>query len=195
MAEEPGRWGGNTWLADKMRALLPTRTELERSRLLRPVAHLLLQPALWRFTRRSVPRAVGIGLFVGILIMIPVVQPVAAALAAIPFRANVPLTAGTTLLTNPLTTPLILVGSLWIGSDLFGFPANPGAMMDMIQSHASLAQWGEWALSSAAPAMLSGLVVLAAATGALGYVVANLVWRLWIKNRWRRRRLRSRPAH
>jgi uncharacterized protein (DUF2062 family) len=194
MDEEPGRWGSNTWLADKIRPMLPTRADLARSRLLRPVAHLLLQPALWRFTRRSVPRAVGIGLFVGILVMIPIVQPVAAALAAIPFRANVPLTAGTTLLTNPFTTPLILVGSLWIGSDLFGFPANPGAMIHMIQSHASLAQWGDWALSSAAPAMLSGLLVLAAATGATGYVVAKFVWRLWIQNRWRRRRARNRST-
>lgn len=175
--------------------MMPSRAELEQSRLLRPVAHLLLQPALWRFTRRSVPRAVGIGLFVGILVMIPVLQPLLAALSAIPFRANVPLTAGTTLLTNPVTTPLILVAALWIGSDLFGFPANPSAMMEMIQSHASLAEWGQWALSSAAPAMLSGLVVLAAGMGAIGFVIANLFWRLWIKNRWRRRRARHRRPY
>ena len=183
-------FSNKTWLADKIRALLPSRAELERNRLLRPVAHLLLRPALWRFTRRSVPRAVAIGLFVGILVMIPFLQPVAAAFAAIPFRANVPLTAGTTLLTNPFTTPFLLVGSLWIGSDLFGFPANPGAMIHMIQTHASLADWGQWALSSAAPAMLSGLVVLASIAAFVGYVAATLVWRLWITNRWRRRRHR-----
>ena len=181
----------NTWLADKIRQILPSREELERSRLLRPVAHLLLQPALWRFTRRSVPRAIGIGLFIGILVMIPFVQPVAAALAAIPFRANVPLTAGTTLLTNPITTPFLLVGSLWIGSDLFGFPANPSSVMQMIASHASLAQWEQWLLSSAAPALLSGIAVLATVAGIVGYFVTNLVWRLWITAKWRRRRLRG----
>jgi hypothetical protein len=179
-----------TWLADQIRSMLPSRAELERSRLLRPVAHLLLAPALWRFTRRSVPRAVGLGLFVGILVLVPFVQPVAAALAAIPFRANVPLTAGTTLLSNPVSTPFILVASLWIGSDLFGFPANPGSMMQMIHDHASLADWGAWLVSSAAPAMVSGLLVLASVAGIAGYVLATLGWRLWIGNRWRRRRSR-----
>src|SRR5262245_420160 len=92
------------WLSNKIRASLPTRDELEHHPLVRPVAHLLLQPALWRFTRRSVPRAVGVGFFVGILVLIPGVQPVAAAFSAIPVRANVPLTVAVTFLTNPLTT-------------------------------------------------------------------------------------------
>jgi len=179
-----------TWLADRIRPLLPSREELERNRLLKPVAHLLLRPALWRFTRRSVPRAVGIGLFVGILVMIPFLQPVAAALAAIPFRANVPLTAGTTLLSNPVTTPLLLMASLWIGSDLFGFPAYPGAVMEMINHHASLEEWGEWLLSSAAPALVSGLLVLSAVAGIIGYFVTALIWRIWISNKWRRRKIR-----
>ena len=180
-----------TWLADQIRAILPSRSDLERSRLLRPVAHLLLAPALWRFTRRSVPRAVGVGLFVGILVMIPFLQPVAAALAAIPFRANVPLTAGTTLLTNPVTTPFVLVGALWVGSDLFGFPADPGSMIRMMHDHATLAEWGNWLLSSAAPAMLTGLLVVASLAGIAGYIATGLVWRLWIASRWRRRRLRA----
>jgi len=181
----------NTWLADKIRAMLPTPAEVERNRLLRPIAHLILQPSLWRFTRRSVPRAIGIGLFVGILVMVPGVQPVAAALAAIPFRANVPLTAGTTLLTNPVTTPFLLMGSLWIGSDLFGFRADPGSLMDMVHHHANLHQWISWLFSSAAPAMVSGLAFMAALSGIVGYFGATLVWRLWISNKWRRRRIKA----
>ena len=180
-----------SWLASKIRSALPTREELEEIRFIRPVAHLLLRPALWRFTRRSVPRAVGIGFFVGVLVMLPGVQPVAAAFAAIPFRANVPLTVAITFLTNPLTTPLILVGSLWVGSDLFGFPADPGSMMHMIEEGASLARWWEWLLSSAAPAMVSGLIVLSAACGLAGYFIARIGWRLWISGKWRRRRARN----
>lgn len=180
-----------SWLSKKIRASLPTREELEGNRFIRPVAHLLLRPALWRFTRRSVPRAVGIGLFVGVLVMLPGIQPVAAAFAAIPFRANVPLTVAVTFLTNPLTTPLILMGSLWVGSDLFGFPADPGSMMQMIHEGASLAQWWSWLLSSAAPAMVSGLLVLSTVCGLAGYCVAGIAWRLWISEKWRRRRARN----
>jgi uncharacterized protein (DUF2062 family) len=182
---------GKSWLASKIGNMLPSREELEHSRLIRPVAHLLLRPALWRFTRRSVPRGIAIGFFVGILVMVPGLQPVAAAFAAIPFRANVPLAVGVTLLTNPVTTPFLLMGSLWIGSDLFAFHADPSALMEMVSHHASVAEWWDWLLSSAAPALLSGLVVLAAVCGLLGYVIAVLVWRMTIMGKWRRRRRRQ----
>ena len=42
-------------------------------------------PALWRFTRRSVPRGVALGLFVGIFVVIPGLQIFGAALLATPF--------------------------------------------------------------------------------------------------------------
>jgi len=42
----------------------PTRESLEKSRVLAPVAHRVLEPSLWRFSRRSVPRGVALGLFV-----------------------------------------------------------------------------------------------------------------------------------
>jgi uncharacterized protein (DUF2062 family) len=179
-----------TWLSDQIRRMLPSREELESNRLMQPVAHLLLQPALWRFTRRSVPRAIAVGLTIGIFVIIPFVQPVAAAMVAVPVRANVPLTAGTTLLTNPVTTPLLLMAALWVGSDLFGFPANPGAVLQMIERHASIEQWLNWLFSSAAPALITGLAVIAVVSGFVGYAVAALVWRLWITHKWRRRRHR-----
>jgi uncharacterized protein (DUF2062 family) len=137
-----------------------------------------------------VPRAIGVGLFIGILVMVPIVQPVLAVLAAVPLRANVPLTAGTTLLTNPVTTPFLLVSALWMGSDMFGFPADLDAVKAMIGSHASFNQWVDWLLSSAAPALVAGLVVLAVLAGGLGYFGAKLGWRLWISYKWRRRRIR-----
>lgn len=179
-----------TWLSDRIRTLLPSREELEHNRLMQPVAHLLLRPALWRFTRRSVPRAIAVGLTVGIFVIIPFVQPVAAAMVAVAVRANVPITAGTTLLTNPVTTPLLLMAALWVGSDLFGFPANPGAVVQMIESHASMETWGNWLFSSAAPALVTGLAVIAVVSGVVGYAVAALGWRLWITRKWRRRRHR-----
>ena len=86
----------------------PTRESLEKSRVLAPVAHRVLEPSLWRFTRRSVPRGVALGLFVGIFLMIPGVQIAGAALLALPFRANIPVAAAMTFLSNPATTPLIL---------------------------------------------------------------------------------------
>jgi uncharacterized protein (DUF2062 family) len=39
--------------------------------------------------------------------------------------------------------------------------------------------------------MMSGLVVLAVGCGLIGYLVSGLLWRMWITNKWRRRRLRN----
>jgi len=60
----------------------------------------------------------------------------------------------------------------------------------MIGSHASLREWTDWLLSSAAPALVAGLVVLALLASGIGYFVAKLGWRLWISYKWRRRRIR-----
>ena len=49
----------------------PTQEQLRRSPLLRPLGKRIWASELWRFTRRSVPIAVAVGLFVGIVLMIP----------------------------------------------------------------------------------------------------------------------------
>src|SRR5438309_4996197 len=82
---------------------IPTRESIHRYRLLRPFAKHLSGPALWRMTRRSVPRAVAIGLGVGVIS--PVMYTVVAAIIAIPLCANVAITALFTLVINPLTIP------------------------------------------------------------------------------------------
>jgi len=56
---------------------IPRRETIHENRLLRPFARPLSNPALWRMTRRSVPRAVALGLGIGIVI--PVMHTVIAA--------------------------------------------------------------------------------------------------------------------
>ena len=105
---------------DRMRrwsqANMPTRETFERIHWLRPIAHRILLPELWHFNRRSVPRGVALGMLVGVLI--PIAQTIFAALFALPARANVPVAALTTFVTNPLTTPPIWLLAYWIGSRL-----------------------------------------------------------------------------
>ena len=47
---------------------MPTREQMEGNRYIRPFAHRVLRSELWRFTRRSVPRGVALGLLVGIIV-------------------------------------------------------------------------------------------------------------------------------
>ena len=87
----------------------PSREEVLDSRWLRPFGHRIRHSELWRFTRRSVPRGVAIGLFVGIFLMVPGLQIVGAALVCMALRGNVAIAAAMTFLSNPATTPFFLL--------------------------------------------------------------------------------------
>ena len=170
---------------------LPTRETFERIRWLRPIAHRILLPELWRFHRRSVPRGVALGVLVGVLI--PVAQTVFAALFALPVRANVPVAAATTLITNPLTTPPIWAFAWWVGRKILGVKAIAGsgvAAGDAIPPHAI--GWTEWLMHDVGPALTLGLLVVAVVGAAIGYLLSAALWRSWIAHKWAQRgRLRS----
>jgi uncharacterized protein len=179
-----------TWF----RAQAPTRESFEKSRFLRPFAKRVFHPALWRFTRRSVPRGVALGLLVGIFLLIPGLQIVGTALVSLPFRANIPLGAAMTFLSNPLTTPLILAASIYVGNSLLQLGADVSRLQALIDSHATLGQWASWLFSEAAPAMLVGLAIIAIVSAAIGYVIAALGWRWWLIRKWKARGHRLRKA-
>ncbi|WEK42879.1 MAG: DUF2062 domain-containing protein [Candidatus Sphingomonas colombiensis] len=165
---------------------LPTRESMENSRLLRPVAHRVLAPHLWRFTRRSVPRGVALGMVTGILF--PVAQIPFSALLALPLRANIPAAALTTFVTNPITTPPLWVAAYWIGKWALhidkALPGDP--VRDAVESG-----WMQWLLSDAAPATATGLLIVTATFAIGGYVLSALGWRLWIARKWNNRRIRN----
>ncbi|WP_231625083.1 DUF2062 domain-containing protein [Novosphingobium sp. AAP93] len=170
-------------ISSKVQRLIPTRETLVKSRFVRPLA---ARPELWRYNRRSVPRGIAVGLFVGIFAMIPGVQIVGAALMCVPFRGNVPLAAAATLLSNPATTPMILLAALWVGSFL-GLNADLATFQLLIDRGAGLGEWANWLVSSAAPAMVLGLLVISVVSAVIGYFASIVIWRWWTG---RRRRLR-----
>ncbi len=179
--------GSKTGLTDWLHRQAPTRESFERSRFLRPFANRVFHPALWRFTRRSVPRGVALGLLVGIFLLIPGVQIAGVALLALPVRANIPIGAAMTFLSMPATTPFILAGSVYIGNAMLGLHADVTRFQALINSGASMSEWTSWLVSDAAPAMLFGLFVISVVSAALGYVVASWFWRWRIASKWRRR--------
>ncbi len=79
----------------------PSRHDMQNSVLLKPFGHRIRHSELWRFTRRSVPRGVAVGLFVGIFLMVPGLQIVGAALVCMALRGNVAIAAAMTFLSNP----------------------------------------------------------------------------------------------
>ena len=161
MVERISRW---------MAKNAPKREELAKSRWMKPFGSRVLHSEFWRFTRRSVPRGVAVGLFVGIFALIPGIQIIGAALLSIPFRANIPVAAAMTFLTNPPTTP----SCCW---------RDPGrATRSAPRRHRrvpgreapAVGEWMGWLFSDAAPASVTGLFIIALVTGALGYFLSML---------------------
>lgn len=172
----------SAWLHRQM----PTHAQLEGNRFTAPFAR---RQELFRFTRRSVPRGVAVGLLVGIFALIPGVQIVGAALMCVPCRGNIPLAAAMTFLSNPATTPLILAASLWLGN-LLGYHADLGTFYGLYQSGAGVGEWARWLLSDAAPALVVGLFVISVVAAAIGYLLSAWFWRWWIGHKHHARRLR-----
>lgn len=186
MAEaKPGQSTRMKWLTRH----LPTRETVHHYRLLRPFAPHLSQPALWRMTRRSVPRGVALGLFVGVLV--PIMHTMIAAVLAIPLRANVAIAAAFTLLVNPLTMGPLYYAAYRIGAWELHHDSslvNPAAAE---RFSGELSRMLFWIHQASGPIAL-GVLSIAAVAALLGYFGSALVWRSWQTSRMRERR-RRRP--
>jgi uncharacterized protein (DUF2062 family) len=164
---------------------IPNRDSIHHYRLLRPFAPHLSQPSLWRMTRRSVPRAVALGLFVGVLI--PIMHTMIAAVLAIPMRANVAIAAAFTLIVNPLTMGPLYYAAYRIGSWELHHDAslvNPAAAE---RFSSELSRMLFWIHQASGPIAL-GVLSIAVAAALIGYVGSALVWRSWLMSRYRTRR-------
>jgi uncharacterized protein (DUF2062 family) len=175
-----------TWAKDVIRKNTPTREGMAQNKYLAPIAHRFLSPELWRFTRRSVPRGVALGLFSAFII--PIGQIFLSAFLALPARANVPLAALVTFVTNPFTLPFWLVIANRIGEFALRWDATAPAIAS------AKAGSGTWAflvdVYQVAGATVVGYLVLSFVTPIVGYVLSGWVWRA-VVSRKRARRLKA----
>ena len=154
---------------------MKSREDILASRWLRPFAHLFGHPSLWHLNRRSVPRALALGFFAAFII--PVGQFALAALLAVSVRANVPLAAAATLVTNPLTFAPIYYAAYRVGTRVL--EVVPGS------STGDFAQGlGKTLLDVSGPTAL-GLVIFAFSGALIGYLAGTAFWRLRLIRRWR----------
>ncbi len=172
--------------AARMRRGLPTREAMARSRWIPP---RVLERELWRFTRRSVPRGVALGLLVGILL--PLAQIVFAAILSMTVRANVPVAALTTFVTNPFTTPFIWAGAYQVGALIMHIsPLAHGGPVDRLMNVTDVWAVLQW-LTQEGKVLALGLVVVAVVAAAIGYLGASFGWQLWIVRKRRARQGRG----
>lgn len=156
---------------------------LDRFRILRPFRHRLRDRRLWALNRHSVARGVAIGFFFAIAL--PVAQIVFAAVAAVVLRANPLVAAGGTLISNPITFPVIYYYAYRIGTFVTGRSATVQSDIELSEEAAARALdvvgWFptllDW-ISTIGPPLAIGLVTLALATSLGAYLLIHATWGL-----------------
>ncbi len=160
----------------------PTRDEMLQYRLLRPFATYLGSPLIWRFNRRGVARGTALGLFSGFAV--PVAQTPFAALLAVGVRANLPVAAIATSVTNPLTVPFIYYAAYLVGRWVLRM--REGMTQAISPDIGALEQTISWIVTLAGPTYV-GLLIFAVGSATLGFVLVQFGWRHWVLVKRRRR--------
>lgn len=160
----------------RLKALTPCREQLEANPSLSRLAPYLTNPKLWHWSRRGVAMGVAIGLFIGFLI--PIAQILLSAAAAVVFRANMPVAAAGTFVTNPLTVPPIYYTAYHLGSWVTGTSATATVSLSdpfTIWEH----------IGSIGVPLFAGLAITACFAAIASYFLISQawIWRVWAKRR------------
>lgn len=170
------------------RRWIPTKDSLINNRWLRWLTPWLAHPKLWHWSRRGVALGVALGVFFGLLI--PIAQIPITAAAAIILRANLPVAAASTLVTNPVTFAPVYYGAYQLGSWVTGDTTTPIDLSDpqaqQVEVNEELGFFDR--IQALGKPLLVGLAILATTMGVLTYVLIDLVWRLRTAVRWRKRK-------
>ena len=165
-----------------VRAQGPAREQLLQQRWLRPLAHRLREEGLWHMRPEAVARGAAIGLFWAF--MVPFAQVLVAAAHCVWWRANIPVAAALTLITNPFT----ISGWLWLAYQVGSLFVGPAEAVPSEGDWMSKLQALGW------PTVV-GMALFGVVGSLLGYVLVRLGTRMWFHWRvWQRRRRQASAA-
>jgi len=162
-----------------LKRFFPTPEMIKNNPALRIFEKFLHDPNLFHLNRHSVSVAFFWGLLIALL-PIPGQMPLSA-LAALVFRCNLPIAVALAWVSNPFTTPFILVlsyniGSFILQSDHLTF--DPKFSIEWIMSSIGIL-WKP---------LLLGCVITAVASGALAYFILQAYWRWHVTRAWNKRK-------
>ncbi|PID62174.1 MAG: hypothetical protein CR974_03700 [Gammaproteobacteria bacterium] len=168
--------------------IMPDRQKLEQNSALRPIAHLLANPRIWYFNRRSIAAGIAIGFFFGSLPIIG--QMLLSAIVAIAMRVNMPIAVVSTFISNPFTMPFFYTANYYFGAWLLNM--DTVHLEDMDFSWEVLQNLGGNILVP----LFFGSIVVGVILAAAAFGVIRLWWRLHVVGIHRARiKLRDRLTH
>jgi uncharacterized protein (DUF2062 family) len=191
-----------------LKRFFPTPEKIKNHPALRAFEHMLHDPNLFHLNRHSVSVAFFWGLLIAIL-PVPGQMPLAA-LAALVFRCNLPIAVALAWVSNPVTTPFILVLSYKLGafilqSDPLGASANlsleyiaqsAGHLWTELWDGNFISSW-HWLTNSVGHVwkpLVVGLLVFALLSGTLGYFTMQVWWRWHVLFAWKKRKKKRMPT-
>ncbi len=169
-----------------LKRLFPTPAAIKSNPALQFLGDLLHDPNLFHLNRHSVSVAFFIGLFVAFALPIPG-QMAIAAVAALYFRCNLPISVALVWVTNPLTIPFFFYLAYALGCLVL--QVQPGKF----QFEFSWV-WMSRELGHLLPPFMLGSVLMGLVIGALGYVLMQLYWRWNVSRNWEKRKERQRKT-
>ncbi len=160
--------------------LLPDHKTIKEHKNLQFLGEHLSEPNLWHLNRHSVSKAFAIGLFSAWLPTLG--QMVIAAVGAILFRGNLPISVVLVLITNPFTSPPMFYFAYKVGVWTLRMPTS----LDNLDFNLDglLSVFGTiW------QPFLLGCSMLSVISAVLGYAAVKIIWRASVLHSWRRRKL------
>ena len=159
--------------------VVPRRRHLRGGRLHRVLGEGLFRHELWALTEPELCKGFALGLFIGCTPTMGV-QIALAGAAAFFLRVNVPIALLATLISNPVTAPILYPLEYKLGVWLVGIPEGP-TVEGVSGAFGSFVRY--------ARPLWAGSFVTAAVCSAVGYCCAKLIARLApFFTRWSRRK-------
>lgn len=148
---------------------------------LRFLGQMLHHPHLWHLNRRSVAGAFSVGLFVA---FVPVpFQMAIAAILAILFHTNLPISVMLVWVSNPVTIPALFYFAYWIGSRILDVPVR------RVNFELSF-DWLMTSLHTIWEPFLLGCFILGISCALLGNILMRVLWRMQVIRSWELRKAR-----
>lgn len=162
-----------------LQRFMPKPDTIKKHPQLQILGEWLYDPNIWHLNRRSAAGAFAIGLFMAFM---PVPsQMILAALAAVLFQVNLPLSVLLVWISNPITVAPMFYFCYWVGALILG------EQPIIFQIELSWS-WMLSAMELIGPPFLLGCLICGTSAAILGYIAISQLWRYMTLRRYKRRR-------
>lgn len=159
---------------------LPDAKNIKDHKHLKVFGKFIHDPNLWHLNRYSVSTAFSVGLFVA-FIPIPF-QMALAALLAIIFKSNLPISVALVWLTNPITMPPLFYLCYKLGALVLHMPVRTHIEFELTL------EWIYHQFNTIGAPFLLGCLIVGIASGTICNILIRLYWRYSISKHWVNRR-------